>query len=69
VTYPVANKEELLDGMVDVVWSEIEKATSGIDGEWKANEAPQHRERQAFARPPARRPIHASLRLPDTARR
>lgn len=25
--------------MVEVVWSEIEKATSGIDGEWKANEA------------------------------
>jgi AcrR family transcriptional regulator len=32
----VANKEALLDGMVEVVWSEINEATSGIDGEWKA---------------------------------
>ena len=31
----VADKEELLDGMVEVVWSEINDATSGIDGEWK----------------------------------
>jgi AcrR family transcriptional regulator len=32
----VANKEALLDGMVDVVWSEINDATTAIDGEWKA---------------------------------
>lgn len=31
----VANKEALLDGMVDVVWSEINDATTGIHGEWK----------------------------------
>ena len=31
----VANKEALLDGMVEIVWSEINDATSGISGEWK----------------------------------
>jgi AcrR family transcriptional regulator len=32
----VANKEALLDGMVEVVWSEINDATAGITGEWKS---------------------------------
>jgi AcrR family transcriptional regulator len=31
----VANKEELLDGMVEVVLSEISEATTAISGEWK----------------------------------
>jgi AcrR family transcriptional regulator len=31
----VANKEELLDGMVEVVLSEISEATTAINGEWK----------------------------------
>jgi AcrR family transcriptional regulator len=31
----VANKGELLDGMIDVVWSEINDATIGITGDWK----------------------------------
>jgi AcrR family transcriptional regulator len=31
----VANKEEILDGMVDVVMGEINDATSGISGDWK----------------------------------
>jgi AcrR family transcriptional regulator len=31
----VANKEALLDGMVEVVWGEINEATAPISGEWK----------------------------------
>jgi AcrR family transcriptional regulator len=31
----VANKEALLDGMVEIVWSEIHAATAEITGEWK----------------------------------
>jgi AcrR family transcriptional regulator len=31
----VANKEEILDGMVDTVMGEINDATSGISGDWK----------------------------------
>ena len=31
----VGNKEELLDGMVEVVLSEISEATTAISGEWK----------------------------------
>ena len=31
----VANKEELLDGMVEVILSEISEATTAISGEWK----------------------------------
>jgi AcrR family transcriptional regulator len=31
----VANKEEILNGMVDVVMAEINDATSGIGGNWK----------------------------------
>jgi AcrR family transcriptional regulator len=31
----VANKEEIVDGMVDVVMDEINDATSGISGDWK----------------------------------
>jgi AcrR family transcriptional regulator len=31
----VVNKEEMLDGMVDVVLTEINDATAGISGDWK----------------------------------
>jgi AcrR family transcriptional regulator len=32
----VANKEALLDGMVEIVWNEINDATSAMSGEWKS---------------------------------